>query len=245
MISLAALTGVSGGLCAFTRAAAFLSSAPVVSERGVPRRFRAGAAVVLAGLLAPGWPALSAGELAFALPGEAIIGLAAGYAARLPLLGLEAGGQLIGHALGLGFAGIYDPTAGEMVLPTRRLVASLGGLAFLAAGGLESCVLALAAPPARVDTLAGAVRVAIEGSLRTLPIALALAGPALCAAVAAGLALALVSRAVPALNAFSVLLALSLAVVTVAVLATAPLLSAEAFHLGRRVADAAHEVLLP
>src|SRR5439155_19217068 len=71
------------------------------------------------------------------------IGLAAGFAGKLVLVGAELGGHLIGLELHLGFAQMFDPSVGETALPTQRLALSLAGLSFLATGGLEDSVRVL------------------------------------------------------------------------------------------------------
>ncbi len=44
---------------------------------------------------------------------ELLIGLAIGYAASLPLIGMQIGGQVIDQQIGLGLAGIFNPDLGE------------------------------------------------------------------------------------------------------------------------------------
>jgi flagellar biosynthetic protein FliR len=204
------------------RAAAFLYAAPLVGDRIVPGKVRAVAAALLALSLAPARPELAAEDLPGVLPAELLLGLMAGFAARLVLAGAEAGGELIGLHLGLGFAAAYDPALGEAALPTRRLAVTLGGLAFLAAGGIEAAARVVAGPFASVSdvAIAGGGLIARGGDV--LVSALRFAAPTVVAAVVAQLALALASRAAPALNAFSVMLGAVVVFAGVVLVATAP-----------------------
>jgi flagellar biosynthetic protein FliR len=230
-------------LAAFGRVGGFLVAAPFVGDRTTPLRVRAAAATVIAFALAPLRAPLGVQDLVFALPAEIALGLAAGFAARVVIAGVEAGGQIIGQQLGLGFAGAFDPMIGDQEMPTARLARVAFGLTFVGTGGIEACVAALAAPPATVDTLTHAVGAVLAQGGDVLVAGIRLAAPAIVAAFVANLAAALASRASPALNVFSVVLALLLVIGGIVLLATAPLFVAELVGNSSRLTDAVGRVL--
>lgn len=230
-------------LACFARAGAFLQSFPLTGDHVVPLKLRAALAALIAFALAPMRPALPVDALFWAIPAELLLGLAAGFAGRLVFAGVEAGGQLIGLQLGLGFAGTFDAAAGEPELPTHRMVRSLAGLAFLGMGGLEAVLLTLAAPPASAQSLLGALPQLIDRGAEVLVAGIQLAAPALAVSIIANLAAGLASRAAPALNVFSVALALVLVVGSAVLIATGPAFIAELMGNGRRMIDVVGSVM--
>lgn len=229
----ASVAGFVGGLA---RASALAFTAPLLGDRGTSSRvrlvFAVAVAAVLAGRHQPGEPA-DAMALA-AVPLEAGAGALAGVTARLVLDRAATGGQLIGVHAGLGFAQAYDPSAGESATSVRALVATIAGLAFLAADGLEALVRAAAVPVTSL-TLEHGLTGAATAALAVMAAAIGVAAPVLLAATVVNLGLAFVNRAAPAVNVFSVSLPVVLLVAGAALLATAPL-TAGAID---RVADAA------
>jgi flagellar biosynthetic protein FliR len=237
------LPDVAGFLVAFARAVAFLQSAPVSSESTIPHRARVAVAAALALAIAGARPAVPVEELPRTLPIELLAGLAAGFSARLALAGIEAGGQLIGVQLGLGFAQFFDPSAGEEALPTRRIAATLGSLAFILTGGIELSVHALATPVLDAPGAALSLLSVVNHGGEVMAVAVRLAAPCLAAGIVANLAVAIASRAAPALNVFSVMLALGILVGAAALVATAPTLAAEILGAARNAAESVAAVL--
>jgi flagellar biosynthetic protein FliR len=236
---------VNAFLAAFARTTSWSLSAPLVGERFIGPRVRAAVAIVIAIAIAPTRTPMSFSALFTALPGEILFGLLAGFSARLVMAGIEAGGQLIGVELGLGFAGTLDPSAGEESLPTRRIAMALASIAFLDAGGLEASigVLAVAMPASR--TFESALRSIAESGSQVFAASLRLAAPVLLASVVANVTTALASRAAPALNVFSVMLAVFLAVGFVVLLASAPHLVGEVTRAAELAAEAPRRMVMP
>jgi flagellar biosynthetic protein FliR len=230
-------------LATFARCAGFFVSVPFIGDRSTPMRVRTGAALVVAFALAPTRAPLTMEALYFALPAEAVLGLAAGFAARVVVGGVEAGGQLIGQQLGLGFAGAFDPMIGDQEMPTARLARVMFGFAFIGTGGIEACVLALAAPAPAMDSLRAAPSLILAQGGDVLIAGVRLAAPAIVGAMVANLAAALATRAAPALNVFSVVLALLIVVGALVLLATAPMFIAELLGTAARVPDVVSRVL--
>ncbi|MCK6547724.1 flagellar biosynthetic protein FliR [Myxococcota bacterium] len=232
-----------GFIAALVRTAAWAHSAPFIGDRVIPARVRMAVVLPTALAIASVRPASPDDALFLMLPGELLFGLVLGFSTRIIVSGIEAGGQLIGHELGLAFASQIDPTIGEEALPTRRIAYALAGIAFIAAGGFESAVRALAIPPFSAPSVMALVPSMIEQGGLVFDAAIRLAAPMLLASVISNLTMAIASRAAPALNVFSVMLALFLVVGIAVLLATAPIFVAELDGMTRLAADAARRVV--
>jgi flagellar biosynthesis protein FliR len=229
---------IAGFLAAFARAAAFLQAAPLVGDRQLPIKARAAVAAVLAFVVAPIRPPIAPIDLALVVPAEILLGLIAGFTARLVLAGAEAGGEIVGVQVGLGFAHSVDPARGEPSATMRQVALCIAGLAFLASGGLEAGVRMLAAAPSDAFSLQKGLDHIIQQSGEVLVAGLRLAAPALIAGTLTNLGLALASRAAPALNVFSVMLAGMLIVGAMVLVATAPVFVHELTAIAERATDA-------
>ncbi len=228
------LAEVFAFLAAFARTAAFLQAFPLTGDKALPARFRGAAAALIALALVP----TRAGVGLEAIPAEIMLGLMAGFAGRIVFAGAEAGGQLLGIQLGLGFAGTFDPTVAEDELPTRRLVRCLTGIAFLSTGGLQAALGTLVLPPVTGPTLAAMALGLVERGGQVFVAGARLAAPMLVAGFVAYLTAALASRAAPALNVFSVALALLLVVGGIVLLAAGPAITADIMNIARQAAAA-------
>lgn len=232
----------AGFVAAFVRTTAWAHSAPFIGDRVIPARVRMALVLPTALAIASIRPASPDDSLLLMLPGELLFGLVLGFTTRLVISGIEAGGQLIGHELGLAFASQIDPTIGEEALPTRRIAYALAGIAFIAAGGLETAVRALAIPPFSAPSVLALVPMMLEQGGLVFDAAIRLAAPMLLASVITNLTMAIASRAAPALNVFSVMLALFLVVGCAVLLATAPIFVAELDAASRLAVDAVRRV---
>jgi len=228
------LTDLAVILPAFIRCAAFLYAFPLTGDHYLPPKLRVALAAMIAIALAP---SRLPDHVVALLPAEALLGFAAGFAARVVFAGVEAGGQLIGISFGLGFAGQYDSTVSEEELPTRKLIRCLTALAFFAGDGLQLTFAALVRPPATAATLTRAFALLVDETGRVMVVGLRLAAPALVAALVANVASGIASRAAPTLNFFAVALSLVLVIGTIMLLAVAPLTASEMALAARRVAD--------
>lgn len=223
-------------IAALARASGLAFTAPLLGDRGTSSRVRLVFAVAVAAVLTGrgGSANLDPILVLAAVPIELAAGVLTGVTARLVLERVAAGAQLIGVHAGLGFAQAYDPRAGESASAVRSLISVIAGLAFLAADGLEALVRALAVPvtpTALADGLTGATAAA----LAVMAAAIGIAAPVLLAATVVNLGLALINRAVPAVNVFSISLPVVLLVAGVALLSTA---AVTAGAIDRAAADA-------
>jgi flagellar biosynthetic protein FliR len=209
-------------VAALARAGGLAFTAPLIGDRSTPVKVRLAFTVAVAAVLTArvGAPAAPPALLAAAAPLELAAGALTGVTARIILERVATAGQLIGVHAGLGFAQFYDADAGESASVIRTLIAAIAGLAFLAADGLEAMVRSVAtplAPAALAEGLAGATGAALELAAA----AIGVAAPVLLAATVVNVGLALINRAAPAVNAFSISLPVVLVAAGVALLATA------------------------
>jgi flagellar biosynthetic protein FliR len=202
-------------LCA-ARVVPVLVLAPFLGGRMVPGTVKVGLAVAVALLVWPQalrgvtLPQLSTVHVALLLGKEALVGVALGLCAALVFLAAEAAGQLIDLARGASLAESLVPQSGTRASPVADLYLQLAVVVFLALGGHRLFLAALARSYEVIPLLTfpstaglGALAVtAIELTGQMLLVAVGLATPVLLAAVLTDLALGLVNRAAPQLNAF-------------------------------------------
>jgi flagellar biosynthesis protein FliR len=96
---------------------------------------------------------------------------------------------------------------------------SIAGLAFLGANGLEALVRSVATPTSAIAVGTGCLELLRVGAA-AFGHGLALAAPVVLAALVANVGLAVMNRAAPALNVFSVALSAVLALATTVLLST-------------------------
>jgi flagellar biosynthetic protein FliR len=146
-------------------------------------------------------------------------------------------GQLMGLSLGLGFAAQYDVHAGESAGVLRTLITTVASLAFLTAGGLQAIVRSAAASPADISQLSQLGPAFIHHATAAFGHGLALAAPILLAAFIGNVALAVMNRAAPAVNVFSIALSAVLILGGLVMLATAAHLVASLTDTSRAAID--------
>jgi len=202
-------------LVAAIRPGAAFVAAPVFGAPQVPVQLR----LVVA--LAVGIPAMS--SVPFAMPldglasisgfmlvaGEVLAGLALGFAVQIGFSSALVAGETIGNAMGLGFAGMIDPSTGAQSPALGQMLSTLGTFLFLALGGhlmLASIIFDSyrSLPPGeawmRADAIGGLVT--FGGDLFAMGLAIAL--PVGFAIVLVQLVMGMLARSAPALNLFSV-----------------------------------------
>ncbi len=199
--------------------------APMLGSRIIPMRLKALLALGLSfcvypSLLAANSPSaalitplidsgLSLWTMAGAVAMELAIGLAIGYAASLPMIGMQLGGQVVDQQMGLGLAGVMNPEFGEesgivsefyfllavhifVILGGHRVLFDtlVGSFSHIPPGGFR--------PDSHLVTfLLGLLQVAFELGLR-------IAAPLLCLIFAETVAMGFIARTVPQMNIMSV-----------------------------------------
>jgi flagellar biosynthesis protein FliR len=212
---------VGAVIATIARAGALSATAPVIGDAGVPLRARLVFVIAIGGAVGASRPGISYADLPLSLVLELAAGLLTGLAARFILSRAAIAGQLAGLSLGLGFASQYDVHAGESAGTLRTLVASIAALAFLGAGGLEALVRSIAAP-AHASHLSNLGPILLREGADAMSRGLSLAAPLLLAALVGNISLALMNRAAPAANVFSIAFPAVLLLGGAVLLATAP-----------------------
>jgi flagellar biosynthetic protein FliR len=215
--------------------AAFLA-APVFGASFVPVQLR----LIIA--LAIGIPALNATN--FVLPaeglasfegvllvaGEALAGIAIGFAVQIGFSAAVLAGETIGNAMGLGFAGMIDPASGQQNPMLGQFLAILATFLFLAIGGHLALAATIvesyrALPPGEAWLSAESIRglVLFGGVLFAAGLSIAL--PVGFALILVQLVMGMLARSAPQLNLFSVGLPAALLAGVVLLAAATPVMS--------------------
>ncbi|HEY1844048.1 MAG TPA: flagellar biosynthetic protein FliR [Buttiauxella sp.] len=107
------------------RILALLTTAPVFSEHGVPKRVRAGLAVLIAALIGGQLPESDIGlyswQGVWVIAKQIVIGSAIGLAMQMLFATVRMAGEIIGMQMGLSFATFFDPSAGNSPVIARFL----------------------------------------------------------------------------------------------------------------------------
>src|SRR5262245_41007418 len=223
-------------LAVLARVGGLAATAPVIVDPGVALRPRLVFVLAVSAAIGANHAPVPLAALPMIAAVELAVGLATGLVARVILSRIAIAGQLMGISLGLGFAAQYDPRAGESAGVLRTLCTSLGALAFLAAGGLEAVVRRAAAPPAHPPPpppRAPLGPLFVRPATAAFSHGLSLAAPIVLAAFVGNLALAVMNRAAPAVNVFSIALGAVLILGGVILLASAAHLVAGAIDTSR------------
>ena len=201
-----------------TRMAAFVAVSPFPGPM-VPTNIRVGFVLLLAVAATPlaGVQHIAIGpQLVVAAMGEAVTGAAVALIFRIGMSAAEVLGSTLAHATGLTFASSYDPTQSATTDALTRIVSNAAVLVAFAVGA-HRLVIGAAVTSVRMVPVGGMTDLAtyVPGMLswtaRTMECGVGLAVPAMTVSLVVQVALGLVARAAPALQIFSIGLAVSLA----------------------------------
>ncbi len=224
-------------IATLTRVGALAATAPVIGDPGMTTRARLVFVLAVTAAIGPNRAPVGFDALPMVASIELAVGLVTGLTARMVMSAIAVAGQLMGLSLGLGFAAEYDPHAGESAGVLRTMTTTLASLAFLASGGLEAIVRSAAASPADISQLSELAPALIHHATQAFGHGVALAAPIMLAAFTGNVALAVMNRAAPAINVFSVALAVVLVLGGVVLLATAPHMVAGVTETARAAID--------
>lgn len=202
-------------MIAMIRPGAAFMAAPVFGSPQVPMQLRAVVA------LAIGIPALA--NTPFVLPvggivtiegfllvaGEILAGLAMGFAVQIGFTAAILAGEVIGNAMGLGFAGMMDPATGAPSPAVSQYLSLMATFLFLSTGGhLQLAAIIVesyrALPPGEAWMGASSIQgLALFGS-ELFAAGLAIALPVGFAIILVQLVMAMLARSAPQMNIFSV-----------------------------------------
>lgn len=198
----------------FVRMLALISTAPLFSERSVPRSVKVGLAVLLAIVIAPTLGALPAVPLVSAaglwiLIQQILIGAAMGFSMKMVFAMVQAAGDYVGLQMGLSFAAFYDPTSGGQTMVLARLLNVIAMLIFLAVDGHLVLIATLAEsfhtlPIADAPLSAGGWFLLVSAGGQIFEGGLILALPLIATLLTLNLSMGILNRASPQFSIFSV-----------------------------------------
>lgn len=224
-------------IAALARVGGLAATAPVIGDPGMSLRARLVFVLAVGAAVGVNRAPVALADAPMVAAIELAVGLATGFTARAVMSRVAIAGQIMGLSLGLGFASQYDPHAGESAGVLRSLTTTLAALAFLAAGGLSAVVRSAAAAPADLAQLTALGPAFVHHATAAFSHGLALAAPIVLAALVGNLALAVMNRAAPAVNVFSIALGAVLVLGGVVLLATAAHLVAGTIDTARAAID--------
>lgn len=121
------------------RILALIATAPVLSEKSVPRRVKLGLGVLITVIVAPTLPvadgALFSARAPWIALQQILIGTALGFTMQLAFATVRFAGELIGLQMGLSFATFVDPGSHISMPVLARILDLLALLLFLAFDG--------------------------------------------------------------------------------------------------------------
>ena len=233
------------------RITAFLFIAPPFSYGAIPARIRAmlgvGLAIAVSGGAAAGHRSLDVGPFLGTLVLQLVVGALLGFLVMLCFSAVQAAGGLIDVFGGFQMAQVFDPQALVDETQFTRLFQVTALTLLFVSGGYQLIIAGItrsfaAVPLDGTFAVAPSARLLVDGLTQMMVSALQIAGPLIVVLFLADVALGLVTRGAPALNAFAlgmpikVLLTLLLAgTVLVALPGIVDALGAEAFRMMREV----------
>ncbi len=199
--------------------------APMLGSRILPMRVKALLALALSfciypSLLDAGSPSavlitpliesgLSFWSMAGAIAMELAVGLAIGYGASLPMIGMQLGGQIIDQQMGIQLAGVLNPEFGEESGIISEFYFLLAVHIFIILGGHRVLFETLAGtfstiPPGGFHPDGELVQLFLGLINAIFELALRVAAPLLCLIFAETVAMGFIARTVPQMNVLSV-----------------------------------------
>jgi flagellar biosynthetic protein FliR len=207
------------------RTSGIFLAAPVLSSAVVPRLAKVLACGAIAVCLLPmaaasqGGAAMPVSWVGFGLMAarELLVGLVLGFFALLAYTGVQVAGELLSEQMGFMMSRETDPTTGAETTVLAQLATVLGLLLFVAVDGHHWLLAALARSFERVPVggfrLGGATLARLVGGfVRMYESGIVLAAPVLCATLLTTVAVGVVARLVPQINAMMMAFPLRIAI---------------------------------
>lgn len=218
------------------RVLALVTTAPILSERTVPKRVKLGLGIIITFVIAPSLPVVevpifSAAALWLALQ-QILIGIALGFTMQFAFAAIRYCGEIIGLQMGLSFATFVDPGSNLNMPILARIMDMLALLLFLVFNGHLWLISLL------VDTF------------HTLPIGgepinsnAFLALPIITLLLTVNLALGMLNRMTPQLSVFVIGFPITLTVGILLMAALMPLIAPFCEHLFSEIFDLLADII--
>ncbi|MFP4058105.1 MAG: flagellar biosynthetic protein FliR [Candidatus Brocadiia bacterium] len=191
-------------------------AAPVLSSRLVPRLAKVLACGAVAVCLLPTAVAAQAEPVAMTWVGfgltaakELVVGLVLGFFALLAFTAVQVAGELLSEQMGFAISKMADPTTDQEMTVLARLATVLGMLLFVAADGHHWLLAALGRSFARLPVggfaaEAGLLERLMDGFAGMFESGIVLAAPVFCVTLLTTVAIGVVARVVPQINALMI-----------------------------------------
>lgn len=208
------LAWISPWLWAFFRVAGIFTTAPVLSQRSIPRRVRLSLAILIVVCAQPSLPpmpdiAVNSSQAALVIAQQVLIGLTMGFAARVVFAAIEFAGEVIGLQMGLNFASFFDPMMGGQATAVSRFFGTTALWLFIVMNGhllLTGAVLqSFHAFPVSPEPLAflSHVKPQVWGA-ELFKLGLWVALPVISMLLLVNMVLGLIARVAPQMNVFTI-----------------------------------------
>ncbi|HST81970.1 MAG TPA: flagellar biosynthetic protein FliR [Kineosporiaceae bacterium] len=241
-------TMLSGYLLALARTAGFILMAPPFNTRAFPAQARGGLALALAIPLAtwttPTAPALGSNPMIGQMLLQILMGVTLGFFVQLAVAAIQTVGDLIDVAGGFSISIGNDPlllvqssVMGRLHQLTAVTLLFVGEGHLIILQGLSRSLQLMPTPALNLQTIAGAVT---NGVAEMFVSAVQITAPILAALLIADIALGLLTRAAPALNAFALAFPLK---IMLSLLLIGLILTQLPGSLSRLIAEAASTML--
>lgn len=234
------------------RVLALVSTAPVLSEKTVPKRVKLGLGFIITVIIAPTLPPtdvtlFSSNALWLAIQ-QILIGIALGFTMQLAFAAIRTAGEIIGLQMGLSFATFVDPKSNLNMPVLARIMDMLAMLLFLVFNGhlwlISLLVDTFHTLPVGGLPLNGNAFLALSraGGLIFLN-GLMLALPVITLLLTINLALGMLNRMAPQLSVFVIGFPITLTVGLILMSALMPLIAPFCEHLFSEIFDLLADII--
>lgn len=206
----------------FFRVLGIFTTAPVLSQKTIPRRARISLAFLIAMCAQPSLPpmpdiAINSPMAVMVIAQQVLIGLTMGFAARVVFAAIEFAGEIIGLQMGLNFASFFDPMMGGQATAVSRFFGTTALWLFIVMNGhllLTGAVIqSFHAFPVSAEPLAfmSQIKPHLWGA-EIFKLGLWVALPVVSMLLMVNMVLGLIARVAPQMNVFSIGFPMMLAV---------------------------------
>ncbi len=203
------------------RLAGLMVVAPIWSLASVPRTVRGAFVVVIAAVLVPMSPAPPFPDRILSIPlpmlSEFVVGLGIGMAAAVIIHAMLLASEVVALQTGLSLGQLLSPSIDTGGPALSQLYGLMGLAVFVSVGGPMSLIEALArsldqVPPGSIIAVEGGGAALLRVAGQIFGYAVQIAGPVMVAVTVTNVAIAIISRAVPQLNAMAMSFAITLGI---------------------------------